>query len=105
MTVDDLKDRVTLLRKIETVDDELNRIVTWQDIQDVWAKVEAKARYISKSNSTKQELTYNITIRKNEGFDAVRVAGQVMVLQIPPYSDKVFTYIQGAVLYALQGQS
>lgn len=98
MNFNEMKKRVTLLKAVETTDDEANRTKEFHFVADVWANVVYKPKYIAKNNATEQVLVCSLTIRKRElDFDAVKVDGRLLELKIPPYSDRVWTYIHGEV--------
>lgn len=94
----ELKHRVKLLKSTETVDDEANHIKTYSEVAEVWANIEIKPRYVTRDTATEQILMCTVTIRKRDiNFDAVEIDGKRMVLKVPPYSDSVYTYLQGEV--------
>lgn len=93
-----MKSRVRLLKKTVTIDAEANRVPSYSFVAEVWAAVEIKPRFITRDTLTERILSYSITIRKRAlDFDAVEIDGRLLVLKLPPYSDEVYSYIQGEV--------
>ena len=64
-SVNELKDRVTLEKAVVTQDSELNRVVTYQAMKNVWAKVTpVNAGNAFSDARMDARVTYTVVIRK-----------------------------------------
>lgn len=94
----DMKKRIKLYKYVEEIDDEANHNKEQHFVDEVWANVNYKPKYITRENATEQVLICYVTIRKHDlNFQAVEIDGRLLELKIPPYSDSVYTYFQGEV--------
>lgn len=83
----EFRDKITLLKSVATVDDELNRIETMQKMKTVWAAAEVKSSLIETTPAGHRAvLRYTFTVRKQElDFDYLLFKGKILSLLSPYY--------------------
>lgn len=102
ITVDNLRERVTLLRAVTTQDEEANVITTYQNDGDRWAKVDVKnANNKSSDAEWYRQIGYRITMRKTplQYNSRIIYKGKTLVLTAPVYDiDNAFTVVNAVEL-------
>lgn len=95
ITVDDLKQRITIQKAVTTQDEEANVITTYQNDGERWAKVDVKnANNKSSDAEWYRQVSYRITMRKTplQYNSRIIYCGKTLTLTAPVYDvDNAFT--------------
>lgn len=102
ITVDDLKQRVTIQKAVTTQDEEANVITTYQNDGERWAKVDVKnANNKSSDAEWYRQVAYRITMRKTplQYNSRIIYCGKTLTLTAPVYDvDNAFTVVNAVEL-------
>ena len=91
VSLNELRQRVTILRPVTTEDDAGNLIETGQaEVCTIWAKILPYAAKISDGYAEKvDEVTYRVVIRYKEDIkvtDILQWRGKTLMMSAPPYA-------------------
>ena len=83
----DFREKIELLKYVNSIDSELNRIENLKSIKSVWANIQAESSNIDDTEAGHKDLLkYKIFIRKQAvNFDYVRYRGKLLILTGPYY--------------------
>ena len=88
-SIDDLHEKVTILRATKTRDDDGNIIPSYSALRNVWAKVLPISAAIKDGYSAQDnEVVYRIVIRYADDLlydDRIGWRGKILILTAPPY--------------------
>ena len=92
-TVNDLRNKITILQEIVSRDAELNVIKAYRPLATVWASVQVKqSRWTQTQVGERASLTYNVAIRYDKrllpAICFVQYNGSVLEPVTAPYNDR-----------------